>query len=41
MVVVGAFKRGKTTFVNALLGQQVLPTAVVPADFAEFFRRLG
>lgn len=29
-VVVGEFKRGKTTFVNALLGAPVLPTAVVP-----------
>jgi signal recognition particle receptor subunit beta len=30
VVVVGEFKRGKTTFVNALLGADVLPTAVVP-----------
>jgi GTP-binding protein EngB required for normal cell division len=30
VVVFGAFKRGKTTFVNALLGADVLPTAVVP-----------
>jgi signal recognition particle receptor subunit beta len=30
VVVVGEFKRGKTTFVNALLGSPVLPTAVVP-----------
>jgi tRNA U34 5-carboxymethylaminomethyl modifying GTPase MnmE/TrmE len=30
VVVVGEFKRGKTTFVNALLGQPILPTAVVP-----------
>jgi hypothetical protein len=29
-VVVGEFKRGKTTFVNALLGAEVLPAAVVP-----------
>jgi len=29
-VVVGEFKRGKTTFVNALLGADVLPSAVVP-----------
>lgn len=29
-VVVGEFKRGKTTFVNALLGAPVLPTAVIP-----------
>jgi GTPase SAR1 family protein len=30
VVVVGEFKRGKTTFVNALLGSEVLPAAVVP-----------
>ncbi len=30
VVVLGEFKRGKTTFVNALLGADVLPTAVVP-----------
>jgi ribosome biogenesis GTPase A len=30
VVVVGEFKRGKTTFVNALLGADVLPVAVVP-----------
>ncbi len=30
VVVVGEFKRGKTTFVNALLGADVLPAAVVP-----------
>src|SRR5581483_6792712 len=30
VVVVGEFKRGKTTFVNALLGADVLPSAVVP-----------
>jgi GTP-binding protein EngB required for normal cell division len=30
VVVAGEFKRGKTTFVNALLGAEVLPAAVVP-----------
>lgn len=30
LVVVGQFKRGKTTFINALLGADVLPTAVIP-----------
>jgi signal recognition particle receptor subunit beta len=30
VVVLGEFKRGKTTFVNALLGADILPTAVVP-----------
>jgi small GTP-binding protein len=30
VVVVGAFKRGKTTLVNAMLGAEYLPAAVVP-----------
>lgn len=30
LVVLGAFKRGKSTFINALLGEDVLPAAVVP-----------
>jgi hypothetical protein len=30
VVVVGEFKRGKTTLVNAVLGADVLPSAVVP-----------
>lgn len=30
LVVLGEFKRGKTTFLNALLGVDLLPTAVVP-----------
>jgi GTPase SAR1 family protein len=30
LVVFGEFKRGKTTFINALLGDEFLPTAVVP-----------
>jgi ribosome biogenesis GTPase A/uncharacterized coiled-coil protein SlyX len=30
LVVVGEFNHGKTTFVNALLGGQVLPTGVTP-----------
>ncbi|GBD99371.1 bacterial dynamin-like protein [bacterium BMS3Abin07] len=30
LVVVGQFKRGKTTFINSLLGADILPTAVVP-----------
>ncbi|MHB8262330.1 MAG: dynamin family protein [Acidimicrobiales bacterium] len=28
--IIGEFKRGKSTFVNALLGSQVLPTGAVP-----------
>ncbi len=30
LVVMGAFKRGKSTLINALLGESVLPTAIVP-----------
>jgi hypothetical protein len=30
IAVLGQFKRGKSTFVNALLGAPILPTAVVP-----------
>jgi len=30
LVVFGEFKRGKSTFINSLLGKNVLPTAVVP-----------
>lgn len=30
LVVVGQFKRGKTTFINALLGKNLLPIAVIP-----------
>ncbi len=30
LVVFGEFKRGKSTFLNALIGREVLPTAVVP-----------
>ncbi len=30
LVVLGQFKRGKTTVINAMLGENVLPSAVVP-----------
>jgi small GTP-binding protein len=30
LVILGAFKRGKSTLINALLGEAVLPTAIVP-----------
>src|ERR1700693_3520784 len=30
LAVLGQFKRGKTTLINALLGSPLLPTAVVP-----------
>ncbi len=31
LVVLGQFKRGKSTFVNALLGRDILPVDVIPA----------
>jgi len=30
LVVLGQFKRGKTTLINAILGERLLPTAIVP-----------
>jgi len=30
LVVVGQFKRGKTTFINALLGKELLPVGIIP-----------
>ena len=30
LVVMGQFKRGKSTFINAMLGAEVVPTAIVP-----------
>ena len=30
LVVLGQFKRGKSSLINALLGAEVLPTAVIP-----------
>jgi small GTP-binding protein len=30
LVVIGQFKRGKTTFINAILGRDLLPTAIIP-----------
>lgn len=30
LVVLGQFKRGKSTFINALLGEEILPTDVIP-----------
>jgi predicted GTPase len=34
LVVVGEFNHGKTTFVNAMLGEQALPTGVTPTTAA-------
>jgi GTPase SAR1 family protein len=41
LAVLGQFKRGKSTLLNALLGEAVLPTAVVPLTAAPTFIRPG
>jgi len=39
LVVLGQFKRGKSTFINALIGEEVLPTSVLP--LTAIITRLG
>lgn len=41
LAVLGQFKRGKSTLLNALLGEALLPTAVVPATAVRTFIRYG
>ena len=41
MVIMGQFKRGKSTFINALLGAEVLPTAIVPLTSIVTILRFG
>jgi len=41
LVVLGEFKRGKSTLINALLGREVLPTGVVPLTSAITLLRHG
>ena len=41
LAVLGQFKRGKSTLLNALLGQNVLPTAVVPLTAIPTWIRYG
>lgn len=41
LAVLGQFKRGKSTLLNALLGDAVLPTAVVPLTAIPTFLRPG
>ena len=38
---VGQFKRGKSTLLNALIGESVLPTAVVPVTTVPTIIRYG
>jgi GTPase Era involved in 16S rRNA processing len=41
LVVLGQFKRGKTTFINALLGEELLPAGIVPLTAVVTFLRYG
>lgn len=41
LAVLGQFKRGKSTLLNALLGEEVLPTGVVPLTAIPTFLRPG
>ncbi|MDP2872500.1 MAG: dynamin family protein [Bacillota bacterium] len=41
LAVLGQFKRGKSTLLNALLGESLLPTAVVPLTAIPTFLRAG
>jgi GTPase Era involved in 16S rRNA processing len=41
LAVLGQFKRGKSTFINALLGAPVLPMAVVPSTAVPIFISRG
>jgi len=41
LTVVGQFKRGKTSFLNALLGAEVLPVAILPLTSAVTILRYG
>jgi small GTP-binding protein len=41
LVVLGQFKRGKSTFINALLGADILPTAIVPLTSVVTVLRYG
>lgn len=41
LAVLGQFKRGKTTFINALLGEELLPTGIVPLTSIATLIRYG
>ncbi len=41
LVVLGQFKRGKSTLINALLGEKILPTAIVPLTSVVTILRYG
>ncbi len=41
LAVLGQFKRGKSTFINALLGAPILPTGVIPVTAVATFIAWG
>jgi septin family protein len=41
LVILGQFKRGKSTFINALLGESILPRAIVPLTSVVTILRYG
>lgn len=41
LAVLGQFKRGKSTLLNALLGEAILPTSVIPLTAIPTFIRVG
>src|ERR671935_1884526 len=41
VAVIGEFKRGKSTLINALLGEDVLPTGVTPVTAVPTLLRFG
>lgn len=41
LVVMGQFKRGKSTFINALIGARILPTSIIPLTSIVTILRYG
>ncbi len=41
LVIMGQFKRGKSTFINALIGAEIMPTAIVPLTSVVTILRYG
>lgn len=41
LAVLGQFKRGKSTLINALLGSEILPSGVLPVTLVPVFIRFG
>ena len=41
LAVVGRFKTGKSTLINALVGEDLLPTDILPASICEVYVRYG